>query len=192
MARKNKYSKVKPKVSPLTYAIMAIVFIGLLLAVIFSINTPKENFNNRFGLDKDNIYELIKFKDLERKIDNDEELIVIIAFEKKSMTPASLLRELINVYDEDNKTYNESHRDNLTDVVYYLELVDEDLITDFVDKYEVSLKTQDPMMIAFNNGEIVAEFNGAKTHETNAANQELANLIRNIKEFLLKLNVEDN
>jgi len=192
MARKNKYSKVKPKVSPLTYAIMAIVFIGLLLSVIFSINTPKENFNNRFGLDKDNIYELIKFKDLERKIDNDEELIVIIAFEKKSMTPASLLRELINVYDEDNKTYNESHRDNLTDVVYYLELVDEDLITDFVDKYEVSLKTQDPMMIAFNNGEIVAEFNGAKTHETNAANQELANLIRNIKEFLLKLNVEDN
>jgi len=192
MARKNKYSKVKPKVSPLTYAIMAIVFIGLLLAVIFSINTPKENFNNRFGLDKDNIYELIKFKDLERKIDNDEELIVIIAFEKKSMTPASLLRELINVYDKDNKTYNESHRDNLTDVVYYLELVDEDLITDFVDKYEVSLKTQDPMMIAFNNGEIVAEFNGAKTHETNAANQELANLIRNIKEFLLKLNVEDN
>lgn len=192
MARKNKYSKVKPKVSPLTYAIMAIVFIGLLLAVIFSINTPKENFNNRFGLDKDNIYELIKFKDLERKIDNNEELIVIIAFEKKSMTPASLLRELINVYDKDNKTYNESHRDNLTDVVYYLELVDEDLITDFVDKYEVSLKTQDPMMIAFNNGEIVAEFNGAKTHETNAANQELANLIRNIKEFLLKLNVEDN
>src|SRR5690554_6305462 len=124
MARKINYRKVKQKLSQLPYAIMAIVFIGLLLAVIFSINTPKENFNNRFGLDKDNIYELIKFKDLERKIDNDEELIVIISFEKKSMTPASLLRELINVYDKDNKTYNESHRDNLTDVVYYLELVD--------------------------------------------------------------------
>lgn len=192
MAKKNKYSKVKPKVSPLTYAIMAVVFIGLILVVVFSINTPKQNFNNRFGLDKDNNYELIKLKKLESKIEDNEELIVIIAFEKKSMTPLSLIRELVNVFDNDSETYDEIHRENLTDTIYYLELVDEDLITEFVDKFEVSLKSQDPMMIAFNEGEIVAEFNGTKTHETNATDPELANLIRNIKEFLLKLNVEDN
>ena len=36
----------------------------LLLTIILSISTPKEKFNSRFGLDKDNNYQLIKLKNL--------------------------------------------------------------------------------------------------------------------------------
>src|SRR5690554_4665967 len=113
MARKNKYSKLKPKVSPLTYIIVGVVFVGLILTIILSISTPKEKFNTRFGLDKDNNYQIIKLKNLENRIDKGEKLIVVIGVAKNTTTPTALLNELQVAYDLENKRYNVINRDLL-------------------------------------------------------------------------------
>lgn len=192
MARKNKYSKVKPKVSPLTYVIVGVVLVGLILTIILSISTPKERFNSRFGLDKENNYQLIKLKKLENRIDKGEELVVIIGFKSNPAGPLALLNELQVTYDETNNRYDGIDREILPVTIYYLEVNDVEALADFNVKYELRLTTQDPMMLAFNfDEEAVIEFNGAKDHGSGQANQEQANRIRNIKEFFAKLNEED-
>src|SRR5690554_8185843 len=105
MARKNKYSKLKPKVSPLTYIIVGVVFVGLILTIILSISTPKEKFNTRFGLDKDNNYQIINLKNLENRIDKGEKLIVVIGFKSNPTGPIALLQELQITYDTTNNRY---------------------------------------------------------------------------------------
>lgn len=192
MARKNKYSKVKPKVSPLTYVIVGVVLVGLILTIILSISTPKERFNSRFGLDKENNYQLIKLKKLENRIDKGEELVVIIGFKSNPAGPLALLNELQVTYDETNNRYDGIDREILPVTIYYLEVNDVEALADFNVKYELRLTTQDPMMLAFNyDEETVIEFNGAKDHGVIAGDTDLANRIRNIKEFFAKLNEED-
>lgn len=191
MARKNKYSKLKPKVSPLTYIIVGVVFVGLILTIILSISTPKEKFNTRFGLDKDNNYQIIKLKNLENRIDKGEKLIVVIGVAKNTTTPTALLNELQVTYDVENDRYNVINRDLLPETIYYLEVSSVDVLSDFNEKYEVKLTSQDPMMLAFNYTDEVVEFNGTKDHGTGAPDAEQANRIRNIKDFFKKLNEED-
>jgi len=191
MARKNKYSKLKPKVSPLTYIIVGVVFVGLILTIILSISTPKEKFNTRFGLDKDNNYQLIKLKKLESRIDKGEELVVVIGFKSNPTGPIALLQELQITYDTTNNRSHVIDKDILPATIYYLEVNDVEALADFNVKYELKLTSQDPMMLAFNYDDAVVEFNGAKDHGTNANDVEQANRIRNINEFFAKLSEED-
>ena len=191
MARKNKYSKLKPKVSPLTYIIVGVVLVGLLLTIILSISTPKERFNSRFGLDKDNNYQLIKLKKLENRIENGEELVVVIGFKSNPTGPIALLQELQITYETTNNRSHVIDKDILPATIYYLEVNDVEALADFNVKYELKLTSQDPMMLAFNYDDAVVEFNGAKDHGTNADDVEQANRIRNINEFFAKLSEED-
>lgn len=191
MARKNKYSKLKPKVSPLTYIIVGVILVGLLLTIIFSVSTPKEKFNSRFGLEKDNNYQLIKLKKLEDKIEKGEKLLVVVGFKSNPGGPLALLQELQVTYDDANDRYSEIDKEILPITIYYLEVDDLAALENFNKEHELRLTTQDPMMLAFNYDDSVIEFNGTKDHGVVAENVEVANLIRNIKEFFVKLNLED-
>lgn len=191
MARKNKYTQIKPKVSPLTYVLVGLVFVGLLLTIVLSIDTPREKFVKRFDLENKNIFELISLSKLEDKIEKGEELIVVVGLAKNTLTPASVIKELTVVYDVDNTRYSEIDIEKLPSKIYYLEVSGIDKLGEFVEKYEITLTNQDPMMLGFNEGALIAEYNGTKDHGVVAQDPETANLIRNVKEFFVKFNEQE-
>lgn len=178
MARKSKYNKIKPKVSPLTYIIVGLFFIGIVLTIVLSIDTPKQNFNKRFSDLENHNFELSKFKNVEKKIENNEELIVIINVGIKNLAPKALLTELNKMINEDESLLGDLK------VIYYIEIKDVEILEDFFETYKVKYKSTPQLMYKFNNNELVAEYNGAKTYnELEAEDTETATLRRNIQLF---------
>lgn len=186
MARKNKYSKLKPKVSPLTYIIIGLFFIGLVLTIVLSIDTPKQNFNKRFELEGHN-YELVSLKNLEKKIESKEKVVVVIQVGLKSLAPKNLLTEVYDLYNNEDR-YNDLDLNNLPNKVYYVEVKDQSVLDDFIEEYEIKKTSSKPLMLAFNEGELVAEYDSE--HEPSgltAENKEKAKLIRNVRTFFEKI-----
>lgn len=190
MARKNKYSRIKPKVSPLTYILIGLFFIGLVLTIILSIDTPKQSFNKRFEL-QDHNYELSSLKKVENKINNGENVLVIIQLGLKSTAPKNLLNEVQDLYDG-NKTYGDTvDLDKLPEKIFYIEIKEEEELTEFFKEYEVKKTSSQPYMLAFKDSELVVEYDSQNENsEIHAENKERANLIFNIKEFFKVVNKE--
>jgi|SRR5690625_1367743 len=189
MARKNKYSRLKPKVSPLTYILLSLFFIGLVLTIVLSIDTPKQSFNKRFELDNHN-FELNSFKKVQNKINNDEEIIVIIQVGLKSTSPKKLLKEIQNLYNEE-KLYDDVSKDKLPNNIIYVEVKDNDVLTDFIKEYEIKKTSSKPLMLAFKNNELLVEYDSEHVDdEREAEDKEKANLINNVKTFFKKVDEE--
>ena len=190
MARKNKYSKLKPKVSPLMLVITGLFFIGLILTIALSIDTPKQNFNKRFKLEN-NKYELINLKTLNKKIENKEELIVIVNVGVKGFEAGSLLSEVHDLY-QGKELYKEYDLKDYPKKVYYLEVKELANLKDFFEKYEMKHKTTGPFMYAFSDGELHVEYDGTFQNPelVQEENVEKANLIRNVKKFFNDYKVE--
>lgn len=191
MARRDKYSRIKPKVSPLTFVLVGLFFIGLILTIALSIDTPKQSFNKRFNLEDHN-FELSKLKKVESKINDEEDLIVIVNVGLKSLTPANLLKELDKFYNEDEVyTKDNFYPENYPSKIYFVEVKDEKELKDFFEEYEIKKKSSKPMMFGFSQGELIAEFDSEHERDELQANDKAkANLILNVKDFLKTIKEE--
>ncbi|VEU81067.1 hypothetical protein [Haploplasma axanthum] len=185
MAKKDKYGK-KPQVSPLTMVLVGLFFVGLILTIVLSVKTPKEKFNEKYGLDSKNSFALINQKKMEKLV-NDGENVLVIINTKGSETD---LTELIQTV---NKAYNSESPFSGFEVVkesytkiYFVEISAATDLADFFDGYkkQIKLKTTTPFMLAFKDKEFVAEYDASKNAETSP---ETAKLSRNVKDFFVSI-----
>ena len=199
MARKRRHHRLKPEVNPLTYIILGLVFITLTLTIIFSIDTKKQRLTKAFGLDKNN-YVVSSFKKVEKKVNKNETILIVFNIIDEN-SPQPLLKELQSVYYKDETIYaytktkqdykiDENNLSDLVKVIHYVELTKKEskAFNEFLIDHEVKNRINGPLMLLFENGELVSEYDGTETypeyHATTQAQIEQNKLERNIVKFL--------
>lgn len=77
-----RYKKIQPKLKPLPFIIIGIIIVAIVLLVVFLRDTPQQTFhkkyvaNGAYDLDKDHVYKEISYKTLNKKIKDEEEMLV--------------------------------------------------------------------------------------------------------------------
>lgn len=77
-----RYKKIQPKLKPLPFIIIGIVIIAVVLLVVFLRDTPQQTFhknyvaNGVYDLDKDHVYKEISYKTLNKKVKDEEKMLV--------------------------------------------------------------------------------------------------------------------
>ncbi|MDY0278158.1 MAG: hypothetical protein RBQ97_08735 [Acholeplasma sp.] len=192
MARKDKYNKAKPQVSPITFVIIGVFFALLILAIVLSIPTAKEKFNSTYGLDKDNIYELTTLKKLDKEIKSEKNVLVIINnSSSETTTVTTLLPELQKAYNKEEGTIYNSEKNTVNeyiDEVLFLDLSDFTSLKDFFEEYEVSSTTNAFLIIAFKDGKLLAEYDESKNSGEIKPDTEVQR--RNVRDYFFELTTE--
>ena len=164
MARKDRYNRNKPKVSPITLLIVGLVFLGLILTIVFSIKTPKQKFNDFLGT-KEHVYKFSNVKKVEKEIEKNNKVIVVFQMKDSENPNASLLNSLNDAYKKQEKfekesatsIYNlgENKVSNHVEYIFYVTIKNGDVLDDFFEKYDEDNVIVDgyPMVLSFANKE---------------------------------------
>lgn len=159
-----KYSKLKNKVHPIAYVI-GVIFLAL-IAVVIIFSVPKKSekmyrdyynaqikvqqFNPELLMTKEHLYKNINVKDLEKKIDSKDLVIVYIG----GTWCATCLNE-VAIYSSELKKNEELLAKAKN--IYYLEKPETKELKgydDFVEKYELG-ELSYPALLSFYNGKLV-------------------------------------
>ncbi len=77
-----RYKKIQPKLRPLPFIIIGVIIVAVVLLVVFLQDTPQERFhknyvaNGVYDLDKDHVFKEISYKTLNKKIKDEEKMLV--------------------------------------------------------------------------------------------------------------------
>lgn len=184
MARRDKYNRLKPEVSPWTIIISVAVFIALLLPIVLSIPTKKQKFNQSFDLEKKNNFQLVNQKKMINDVTEGKDVIVILNGQSEQNFSFVLIREVQKAYNREG-IYETNKVSDFIPTIYYIDLkTDEkstEALSEFLKEHEVKNKATRPIMLAFSNKELVTEF------DLNNFSEELEDeekrLVRNVKLF---------
>lgn len=170
MAKKDKYNKLKPTVSPITLIVVALVFIGMILTIVLSIDTAKQKFDKVNELDK-NIYSLVSFKKAEKEINKGGNVLIVLTVPSEE-SPKELLNHLLNAYNQED-VYEDK---GLTSIkgeiqkIYYVTLTGKEkentAVTEFYEKHD-EIKNQGayPLVLAFKDAKFVEQYKDVKKPE---------------------------
>jgi hypothetical protein len=193
MAKKNKYSKVKPKVNAITLIIIGLVFIGLGLTIVFSIDTPSERFKKIFN-DEEGLYEISNFKKVSKKVTDEESLVVVFnvgSSGEQQTSPAPVIKELMEVA-KGNELYANYKFNDKVSKVYYVEPKEKETeaLAEFFKEFEVKNISTNPVVLYFEKGELKAQYIAKEYSEIINEDKEKATLILNIRNFLEAMDKE--
>ena len=164
MARKDRYNRNKPKVSPITLVIVGLVFLGLILTIVFSIKTPKQKFNDFLGT-KEHVYKFSNVKKVEKEIEKNNNVIVVFQMKDSENPNASLLNSLNDAYKKQEKFEKDSATgiyklvenkvSDHVEYIFYVTIKNGDVLDDFFEKYDEDNVIVDgyPMVLSFANNE---------------------------------------
>lgn len=164
MARKDRYNRNKPKVSPITLLIVGLVFLGLILTIVFSIKTPKQKFNDFLGT-KEHVYKFSNVKKVEKEIEKNNKVIVVFQMKDSENPNASLLNSLNDAYKKQEKFEKDSATgiyklvenkvSDHVEYIFYVTIKNADVLDDFFEKYDEDNVIFDgyPMVLSFANNE---------------------------------------
>lgn len=164
MARKDRYNRNKPKVSPITLLIVGLVFLGLILTIVFSIKTPKQKFNDFLGT-KEHVYKFSNVKKVEKEIEKNNNVIVVFQMKDSENPNASLLNSLNDAYKKQEKFEKDSATgiyklvenkvSDHVEYIFYVTIKNADVLDDFFEKYDEDNVIVDgyPMVLSFANNE---------------------------------------
>ena len=164
MARKDRYNRNKPKVSPITLLIVGLVFLGLILTIVFSIKTPKQKFNDFLGT-KEHVYKFSNVKKVEKEIEKNNNVIVVFQMKDSENSNASLLNSLNDAYKKQEKFEKDSATgiyklvenkvSDHVEYIFYVSIENADVLDDFFEKYDEDNVIVDgyPMVLSFANNE---------------------------------------
>lgn len=176
MANKRKkvdrYSRLKPKVSPLTFAGIG-AFLLIILLTIFLVtdsastklakayqNGAREN-GFEIVLKNDHNFKSVKLSKLDKLIETNDEIIIYFG-SPKCIHCVRFIEQAQKAYDNEG-SYNNNVADFVS-VIYYVELdqAEEGFnlkgLKEFYEKYELKGANSIPDIIAFKNGEVVNQY----------------------------------
>lgn len=157
MARKDKYNKNKPQVSPITLIIVGLIFAGIIATIVFSIGGPKKRFNSAYftkeGKVVENNYKLSSFKKVNKEIEKGKDVVVVINMKEQESSPASLLQSLNDGYFKSKPEFD--FEGNVVSehikVIYYVEVKTAEVLEDFLELHD-EIEVSFPMALAFSEG----------------------------------------
>ncbi len=162
-----KYAKFRQpqKIHPIAY-IIGVIFLALIAVVIIftvpskskkfyseysSAQLQTEQFDQNLLISKEHLYKKINLKDLEKKIDSKNLVIVYMGG-----TWCSTCLNEVGIYSSELET-----NENLLEIaknIYYLEVPEtKELkgLEEFIEKYELSENLSYPQLLSFYNGKLV-------------------------------------
>lgn len=176
MARKDRYNKNKPKVSPITLLIVGLVFLGLILTIVFSIKTPKQKFNDFLGT-KEHVYKFSSVKKVEKEIANGNKVMVVFEMKDSENPNAALLNSLNDAYKKQEKFENDSatgiyaKADNKVsehiEFVFYVKIKNVDALENLFEEYDEddNINETFPMVLSFANKEFQTQHKALKDED---------------------------
>jgi len=187
MAKKNKYN-AKAKVPLLTVILVSLFFVGLILTIVLSIKSAKAKFNDKYELEKNNVYALINEKEMKKKIEKGENLIVFLNTKNNEKDIKDLLKKLNDAYNGKDPYDNHDNLKNNFKQIYFVEVESLDgLKTFFADnKKEIKKTTDAPFLWAFKDKKCISEFDEAK-RKAEASSDDAAT-VRSLKDFFNEIN----
>lgn len=204
--RKDKYNKVKPKVSPITFIMVGLFIFAIIFTTIMLIDTPKQKLyktfrrgalqtNQELDLKKNHDYKAISLKQLEKLIEKGEDIVVFIGT-SNSPTATQAINEIQHAFDrEGNYKEADDYNNKVSDyvkVIYYLELdtYEEgyglDGLNAFYTKYEINGAGIIPDLIAFSDSEVIKHYEISSLPNISEYNK----LVRSISDFFNKASIE--
>lgn len=168
----DKYSRIKPKVSPLTFIGIGVFFLVIILTVFLVTDSPSTKLakayqngarQNGFEIDltKDHNFKTVKLSKLENLIDSNDEIIIYFG-NPNCINCVRFIDQAQKAYDNADP-YNNKVNEYIS-TIYYVELdqLEEGFSLEGLDKFyeEHELKGANsiPAMIAFKKGEVVAQY----------------------------------
>lgn len=197
MARKDRYNRNKPKVSPITLLIVGLVFLGLILTIVFSIKTPKQKFNDFLGT-KEHVYKFSNVKKVEKEIEKNNNVIVVFQMKDSENPNASLLNSLNDAYKKQEKFEKDSATgiyklvenkvSDHVEYIFYVTIENADVLDDFFEKYDEDNVIVDgfPMVLSFANNEFKTQHKSLSDEEDLIEPTEEDKLFRRTASFFME------
>lgn len=183
MARKDKYNKLKPEISPITLMIVGLVFLGLILTIVLSLPTKREKFNKKYNFEDNNNYKVVTLKKLEKEIKAGKDVLVVINTPAEESNAITIIQEIDKAHAQAREAYEENKVSDSIKVIYFVDLKVSSDLNDFVETYEIT-GYQSTLLLAFKNKELVLQFDEDKLPSGSVNSGETLNLIiRNVKGF---------
>lgn len=195
----DKYTRLKPKVSPVTYIAIGVFVLIVILTLVLMIDGPKEKLFKEYNrsytgeyqyFDKNHNIKKVSLSSLEKILEKDEEVVVYIG----SPICPHCLKFIDNVQGSflgDLPMLKQGLNDYV-DQIYYVQLDYSETgfslkgLNEFYEKYELTGANSIPDFISFKNGEVVFQYKFEEViqnpDEDDTINQQ--NILRSINKFV--------
>lgn len=193
----DKYSRLKPRVSPLTIAGIGVFVLIIILTIFLVTDSASTKFlkayqsgarQNGFeiSLTSDHNFEKVKFSKVEKLIENNDEIIIYFG-SPQCVNCLKFVEQAQRAYDNDGQYNNDVA--NFINKIYYVELKQTETgfnlegLEEFYEKYEIDGANAIPAVLAFKNGELVVQYEVVETEE-NLTEENI--LFRSVDQFFKK------
>lgn len=199
----DKYSKLKPKVSPLTYIGVGVFFLMIILTIFLVVDSPSTKFLKSYkagerlvqepdfnlDLDKNHNFVKIKLSKLESVIQKEENVLVLFGSPNCQYCVITV-DKLQKAYDQAGYYEGTNEVSSHVDKIYYVELdtntneegqrvFDLKGLSDFFKEHSLTGYNNVPNIVAFKDGEVALQYKAIEDETLSAE----ARIIRSVRDF---------